>query len=75
MERAYDVEGMNVGTIASGRIGLAVLKRMAPFDVNLHYTDRHRLPAEVEQQYNLTYVPPSPPHPPKDISSHHSTCG
>jgi hypothetical protein len=25
--RAYDVEGMNVGTVAAGRIGLAVLKR------------------------------------------------
>lgn len=55
VERAYDVEGMNVGTIAAGRIGFAVLKRMAPFDVKLHYTDRHRLPKEVEEQYNLTF--------------------
>jgi formate dehydrogenase len=55
VQRAYDVEGMNVGTIASGRIGLAVLRRMAPFDVKLHYTDRHRLPAEIEKELNLTY--------------------
>ena len=55
VERAYDVEGMHVGTIAAGRIGFAVLKRMAPFDVKLHYTDRHRLPKEVEEQYNLTF--------------------
>mmetsp|Transcript_13865 Transcript_13865/g.15796 ORF Transcript_13865/g.15796 Transcript_13865/m.15796 type:complete len:426 (-) Transcript_13865:111-1388(-) len=55
VQRAYDVEGMHVGTIAAGRIGLAVLRRMAPFDVNLHYTDRHRLPAEVEKELNLTY--------------------
>jgi len=55
VSRAYDVEGMNVGTVASGRIGLAVLRRMKPFDCKLHYTDRHRLPAEVEKELNLTY--------------------
>jgi len=53
--RSYDVEGMHVGTVASGRIGLAVLRRMAPFDVHLHYTDRHRLPEAVEKELNLTY--------------------
>ena len=36
---------------------LAVLRRLKPFDVNLHYTDRHRLPAEVEQELGLTYHP------------------
>jgi len=55
VSRAYDVEGMHVGTVASGRIGLAVLRRMKPFDVKLHYADRHRLPAEVEEELNLTY--------------------
>lgn len=55
VSRSYDVEGMHVGTVASGRIGLAVLRRMKPFDVNLHYTDRHRLPAEIEKELNLTY--------------------
>ncbi len=53
--RSYDVEGMQVGTVAAGRIGLAVLRRMAPFDVGLHYMDRHRLPAEVEEELNLTH--------------------
>jgi len=53
--RSYDVEGMDVGTVASGRIGLAVLRRLKPFDVRLHYTDRHRLPAEVEQELGLTF--------------------
>src|SRR5580698_1809100 len=52
--RSYDVEGMHVGTVAAGRIGLAVLRRLKPFDVKLHYTDRHRLPAEVEKELNLT---------------------
>ena len=42
--RSYDVEGMQVGTVAAGRIGSAVLRRLKPFDVGLHYTDRHRLP-------------------------------
>ncbi|HUG04637.1 MAG TPA: NAD-dependent formate dehydrogenase [Steroidobacteraceae bacterium] len=55
VQRSYDVEGMNVGTVASGRIGLAVLRRMKPFDVKLHYTDRHRLPESVEQELNVTY--------------------
>jgi formate dehydrogenase len=55
VERSYDVEGMHVGTVASGRIGLAVLKRMKPFDVHLHYHDRHRLPAETERKLNLTW--------------------
>lgn len=55
VDRSYDVEGMHIGTVAAGRIGLAVLRRMHPFDVNLHYTDRHRLPAEVEKELNLTF--------------------
>lgn len=54
VERAYDLEGMNVGTIASGRIGLAVLKRLKPFDVKLHYFDKHRLPEDVEKDLGLT---------------------
>jgi formate dehydrogenase len=53
--RSYDLEGMEVGTIAAGRIGLGVLRRLKPFDVKLHYTDRHRLPAEVEKELNVTY--------------------
>ena len=55
VSRSYDIEGMDVGVVAAGRIGLAVLKRMKPFDVNLHYTDRHRLPADVEQELGLTF--------------------
>jgi len=55
VQRAYDLEGMHVGTVAAGRIGLAVLKRLKPFDVHLHYTDRHRLSDEVEKKLNLTY--------------------
>jgi formate dehydrogenase len=53
--RSYDVEGMHVGSVAAGRIGLAVLRRLRPFDVRLHYTDRHRLPREVEEELGLTF--------------------
>jgi formate dehydrogenase len=53
--RSYDVEGMQVGTVAAGRIGSAVLRRLKPFDVGLHYTDRHRLPAEVEEELGVTF--------------------
>jgi formate dehydrogenase len=53
--RSYDLEGMDVGVFAAGRIGRAVLERLAPFDVHLHYTDRYRLPEDVEQRMGLTF--------------------
>jgi formate dehydrogenase len=53
--RSYDLEAMNVGTVAAGRIGLRVLRLLKPFDVKLHYLDRHRLPESVEKELNLTY--------------------
>ena len=53
--RSYDLEGMSVGTVAAGRIGTAVLRRLAPFDVKLHYTDKFRLLGEVEDELGLTY--------------------
>lgn len=55
VERSYDVEGMNVGTVAAGRIGIAVLRRMKPFGVHLHYNARHRQPADVEAELGLIY--------------------
>ena len=55
--RSYDVEGMNFGTIAAGRIGLAVLRRLKPFDLRLHYTDPHRLSPETEKELGLTFHP------------------
>jgi formate dehydrogenase len=53
--RSYDLEGMQVGTVAAGRIGLGVLRRLQPFDVGLHYMDRHPLPPEVEAELNATH--------------------
>ena len=53
--RSYDIEGMHIGTVAAGRIGSAVLRRLKPFDIHLHYTDRHRLPEEVEHDLGATF--------------------
>lgn len=55
VSRSYDLEGMHFGTIAAGRIGLAVLRRLKPFDVKLHYYDPHRLSPELEKELNLTF--------------------
>jgi formate dehydrogenase len=55
VSRSYDLEAMQVGTVAAGRIGLRVLRLLKPFDVGLHYMDRHRLPEAVEKELNLTY--------------------
>ena len=55
--RSYDLEGMNVGVLGAGRIGQAVLRRLKPFDVSLHYSDVHRLPAEIENELGLTWHP------------------
>lgn len=55
VKRSYDLEGMNVGVLAAGRIGLAVLRRLAPFDVHLHYSDKRQLPDETEKELGLTF--------------------
>ncbi|HLM37887.1 MAG TPA: NAD-dependent formate dehydrogenase [Gaiellaceae bacterium] len=57
VSRSYDLEGMQVGTVGAGRIGSAVMRRLKPFEVGLHYTDRHRLPKEVEEELGLTHHP------------------
>lgn len=53
--KAWDLENMAVGTVGSGRIGLRVLQRLKPFDVQLHYTDQYRLPTEVEQELGAVW--------------------
>ena len=55
VHRSYDLEGMHVGTVAAGRIGLDALRKLKHFDVHMHYFDRHRLPDEVEKELNLTF--------------------
>ena len=55
VQRSYDLEGMHVGTVAAGRIGLDALRKLKHFDVHMHYFDRHRLPEAVEKELNLTF--------------------
>ena len=55
VKRSYDVEGMNIGTVAAGRIGLDAIRKLKAFDVHLHYFDRHRLPLDVEKELNLKF--------------------
>ena len=55
--RSYDVEGMHIGTVAAGRIGTAILRRLKPFDVHLHYFDRQRLPEAIEKELNVVFHP------------------
>ena len=55
VKRSYDVEGMHIGTVAAGRIGLDALRKLKPFDVNLHYFDRHKLSDSIETELNLTF--------------------
>src|SRR2546422_154658 len=57
VSRSYDLEGMAVGTVGAGRIGTAALRRLKAFDVELHYTDRHRLAPAVEKELGVTYHP------------------
>ncbi len=57
VSRSYDLEGMQVGTVAAGRIGSGVLRRLKPFEVGLHYTDRTRLSAEAEAELGVTFHP------------------
>ncbi len=55
VQRSYDLEGMDVGILAAGRIGLGVLRRLKPFDVNLHYFDRYRLDKNIEKELGLVF--------------------
>src|SRR5215469_3028055 len=57
VEHSYDLEGMHVGSVAAGRIGLAILRRLKAFDVKLHYFQRHRLSESVEKELDLTFHP------------------
>lgn len=57
VQRSYDIEGMDVGVFGAGRIGLAFLRRMKPFDVKLHYFDQYRLSPEIEKELGVTYHP------------------
>ena len=57
VSRGYDVQGMAFGAVGAGRIGRGVLRRLAPFGLQLHYSQRHRLDPALEEELGLTFHP------------------
>lgn len=57
VERGYDIEGMKYGAVGAGGIGLAVLRRLKPFGLELHYHQRHQLDPGTEKELGLTFHP------------------
>ncbi|SDD31408.1 formate dehydrogenase [Streptomyces prasinopilosus] len=55
VSRNYDLEGMDVGVLGAGRIGMSVLRRLKPFDVKLHCNDVHRLAPDLEREPGPTW--------------------
>src|SRR2546425_9739301 len=57
VSRSYDLEGMQVGTVAAGRIGSAVLRRLKAFEGGLPHPAPHPPPADVERELGVTFHP------------------
>lgn len=53
----HELQGKTLGIVGLGQIGQEVAKRMHAFDMPILYTQRHRLPVELEVRYGATYVP------------------
>ncbi len=53
---AADITGATLGIIGLGRIGQAMAKRAAGFDMRVLYTDSRRASPEVEERYRARYV-------------------
>ena len=51
------IHGKRLGIIGMGEIGREVAMRAAGFGVDLVYTQRRRMPAELEKQYGAHYLP------------------
>ncbi|MDP6351360.1 MAG: D-glycerate dehydrogenase [Alphaproteobacteria bacterium] len=51
----HRIWGKRLGIIGMGRIGTAVARRARGFGLSIHYHNRHRLPAEDEQELEATY--------------------
>lgn len=51
----HRIYGKRLGIIGMGRIGQAVAKRAKGFGLSIHYHNRHRLHASVEQGLEATY--------------------
>jgi glyoxylate reductase len=51
----HRIWGKRLGIIGMGRIGQAVANRARAFGLSIHYHNRNRLPAEVEEELEATY--------------------
>ncbi len=53
----HRVTGKRLGIVGMGRIGQAVAARARAFGCQIHYHNRHRLPAAAEAAFEATYWP------------------
>lgn len=53
----HRVRGKKLGIIGMGRIGQAVARRAHAFGLDVHYHNRRRAPAFIEEDLNATYWP------------------
>jgi glyoxylate reductase len=51
----HRIWGKRLGIIGMGRIGQAVARRARAFGMSIHYHNRRRLPAKIEEELNATY--------------------
>jgi glyoxylate reductase len=51
----HRIWGKRLGIIGMGRIGQAVARRAGAFGLQIHYHNRRRLPAKIEEELNATY--------------------
>lgn len=51
----HRIWGKRLGIIGMGRIGQAVARRAKAFGLSIHYHNRHRIAAEVEEELEATY--------------------
>ena len=51
----HRIWGKRLGIIGMGRIGQAVARRAGAFGLQIHYHNRRRVPAKIEEELNATY--------------------
>src|SRR5262249_34283830 len=51
----HRIHGKRLGIIGMGRIGQAVARRAKAFGLQIHYHNRRRVPAQIEEELNATY--------------------